>query len=63
MSKAWPRGLAESLRNPAATRAMGERGRTAVCEKFTWDVALAQVVPLYERVRREFASPKKAGMA
>jgi glycosyltransferase involved in cell wall biosynthesis len=41
-------GLDRVLTNLDAGRAMGNKGRNAVREKFTWDVALRQIIPLYQ---------------
>ena len=49
-----PRAVAaaidELLADPGARRAMGERGRRAWRERFTWDSAAAQYERVYERV-------------
>ncbi|HUF35659.1 MAG TPA: glycosyltransferase [Gemmatimonadales bacterium] len=38
------------LRDPEAARAMGERGRRAVAERFNWRFAFANLLDLYDRV-------------
>jgi glycosyltransferase involved in cell wall biosynthesis len=43
-------GIMQILRNPAQARQLGANGRTLVQRKFTWDVALARLIPLYQQL-------------
>jgi glycosyltransferase involved in cell wall biosynthesis len=43
-------GITHLLQDPELARKLGENGRRLVHHKFTWDVALTQLIPLYHQL-------------